>query len=108
MSPKELLVLDSELWVGYYAKPGRVLRRLLFNRGFGGWFYRRIYGRAKAYGGTIRGAKVMGHWPVTEEEEKELKKWAKKTLGAGLMERKAQDFMYKFFKLLRREGPQAR
>lgn len=103
MTPQELMVLYSELWVDYFAKPKRIIRGLLSSKNtFRGWYYRSLYRRSKRYGSQIR--QMQANWPTSPEEEYRLKRWAKNTLGQGnLIERALQFFMFQvFFRLLGR------
>ncbi len=98
MTPEELFVLYAELWVAFYAKPLRILKGLLSSEDtFRGWFYRKLYGRSKAFGKRIRSARERGHWPISPEEERRLQKWAKRVLGSNRFEMLLQDLAFQFF-----------
>jgi radical SAM superfamily enzyme YgiQ (UPF0313 family) len=103
MTPEELSLLHSEIWVAYYVNPWRIIRKL-FGRGCGGWFYRRLYGRYRTYGSTRRHSGRGVFWPNSPEEEKRLRTWAKKKLGVGSIRRVSQFILYRTFYLLRRRG----
>jgi anaerobic magnesium-protoporphyrin IX monomethyl ester cyclase len=103
MTPEEQSLLYSEIWVAYYVNPWRAIRRL-FSRGCGGWFYRRLYGRYRTYGSMRRHSGRGVFWPSSVEEEKRLRTWAKKKLGAGPIRRAVQFILYRAFHLLRRGG----
>ena len=103
MTPQELMVLYAEVWVAYHAKIKRVIRGILSGEDtFRGWYYRKLYKRSKRYGSQIR--YLQANWPTSPEEYKRLKKWAKKTLGAGNpIERALQFLMFQVvFRLLKR------
>ena len=80
LSDDQIRMLYREIWVSYYARPTRILRRFLFGGAHGRSFYTTTAFQKK-WGGELEEVWESGGWQGWGEHYEELKRWARKELG---------------------------
>jgi len=80
LSDNQIRMLYREVWISYYARPTRILRRLLFGGTQGRSFYTTVAFQKK-WGWELEEVWRRTDWQGWGEDYNELKKWARKELG---------------------------
>ena len=80
LGDNQIRMLYREIWVSYYARPTRILRRLLFGGSQGRSFYTTVAFNKK-WGWELEEVWRETGWQGWEGKYDELKKWARKELG---------------------------
>ncbi len=80
LSDNQIRMLYREVWTSYYARPTRILRRLLFGGTQGRSFYSTVAFQKK-WGWELEEVWRRTGWQGWGEKYGELKKWARKELG---------------------------
>jgi radical SAM superfamily enzyme YgiQ (UPF0313 family) len=81
LTDDQIRMLYREVWISYYARPTRILRRLLFGGTYGRHFCTR-FAFTRKWGWHLYDLwRQEGCWQGYSEDEKKLKKWARKQLG---------------------------
>jgi radical SAM superfamily enzyme YgiQ (UPF0313 family) len=80
LTDDQIRMLYREVWISYYARPARLLRRLLFGGTYGRWFCTR-FAIGRKWGWHLYDMWRQEGWQGYSEDEGRLKKWARKQLG---------------------------
>lgn len=80
LSDNEIRMLYREVWISYYARPTRLLRRFLFGGTQGRSFYSTVAFQKK-WGGELEEVWRRAGWQGWGADYDRLKKWARKELG---------------------------